>query len=50
LPTSASPAEVKAAYRRRAFLLHPDRGGDHAAMVALNAAYEDAAWYAEWRA
>jgi hypothetical protein len=50
LSTAASLAEVKAAYRRRAFLLHPDRGGDHAAMVALNAAYEDAAWYAEWRA
>ncbi|WP_169978085.1 J domain-containing protein [Tautonia rosea] len=49
LPTAASLAEIKAAYRRRAFLLHPDRGGDHAAMVALNAAYEDAAWYAEWR-
>jgi hypothetical protein len=49
LPTAASLAEIKAAYRTRAFLLHPDRGGDHAAMVALNAAYEDAAWYAEWR-
>lgn len=49
LPTAASLAEIRAAYRRRAFLLHPDRGGDHAAMVALNVAYEDAAWYAEWR-
>ena len=49
LPTAASLAEIKAAYRKRVFLLHPDRGGDHAAMVALNAAYEDAVWYAEWR-
>ncbi|MEW4566797.1 J domain-containing protein [Tautonia sp. JC769] len=49
LPTAASLAEIKAAYRRRALLLHPDRGGDPAAMVALNAAYEDASWYAEWR-
>jgi DnaJ domain len=49
IPTAASLAEIRAAYRRRALLLHPDRGGDHAAMVALNAAYEDAAWYAEWR-
>lgn len=49
LPTAASLAEIKAAYRRRALLLHPDRGGDHAAMVALNVAYEDTTWYAEWR-
>jgi hypothetical protein len=49
LPTSASAAEVKIAYRRRALLLHPDRGGDASAMAALNAAYEDAVWYAEWR-
>jgi hypothetical protein len=49
LSTAATLAEIKAAYRRRAFLVHPDRGGDLAAMVALNAAYEDASWYAEWR-
>jgi hypothetical protein len=49
LSTAATLAEIKSAYRRRAFQLHPDRGGDPAAMVALNAAYEDAAWYAEWR-
>ncbi len=49
LPTAASLAEIRVAYRRRAFLLHPDRGGDLAAMVALNVAYEDAVWYAEWR-
>ena len=49
LPTAASLVEIKSAYRKRAFLLHPDRGGDVAAMAALNAAYEDAVWYAEWR-
>jgi hypothetical protein len=49
LPTAASMVEIKAAYRRRALVLHPDRGGDAAAMAALNAAYEDASWYAEWR-
>lgn len=49
LPTAASLAEIKTAYRRRAFLLHPDRGGEAAAMAALNLAYEDATWYAEYR-
>ncbi len=29
--------------------LHPDRGGDLASMVALNAAYEEAVHYANWR-
>lgn len=39
LPT-ASAIEVKAAYRRRALELHPDRGGDQAAFAALAAAYK----------
>ena len=42
-------AEIKAAYRRMAFQMHPDRGGDHNAMVRLNVAYEEAVEYAEWR-
>jgi hypothetical protein len=49
LPSFATIDEIKAAYRRRAFNFHPDRGGDHASMVKLNAAYEDAVLYATWR-
>ncbi len=49
LSSTASAAEIKLAYRRRAMRLHPDRGGDHAAMVRLNAAYEEASEYAAWR-
>jgi hypothetical protein len=38
---SAPPALIQAAYRTLARLLHPDAGGgDEAAMVALNLAYE----------
>lgn len=39
LPT-APPQVVKAAYRALAQLHHPDKGGDTAAMQAVNAAYE----------
>lgn len=49
LPTTAGLVEIKAVYRRRAFRLHPDLGGDHGSMVALNAAYEEASAYADWR-
>ena len=37
-PVTAS--DIKRAYRAQAFLAHPDRGGSHATMVTINAAYE----------
>jgi curved DNA-binding protein CbpA len=36
----ASLAQIKSAYRQAAANNHPDRGGTHAAMVAINDAYE----------
>lgn len=36
----ASLAEVRTAYRQAARLHHPDRGGTHARMKAINEAYE----------
>jgi hypothetical protein len=42
LTPPSTEAEVRAAYRRKARELHPDVGGDAAAFVLLNAAYEEA--------
>lgn len=42
LTARASLEEVKAAYRRRALELHPDRGGDAADFRGLQTAYEEA--------
>ncbi len=36
----ATKRDIKNAYRRQARKLHPDKGGDEAAMKALNAAYK----------
>jgi hypothetical protein len=38
LPASASHDEIRAAYRRLAAEMHPDRGGSDAHLAALNAA------------
>jgi hypothetical protein len=38
----ADPEQLAAARRRLALEFHPDRGGDHAAMQAVNAAYDEA--------
>jgi hypothetical protein len=42
LPWPCTADEVKAAYRRRALQLHPDRGGSEAEFIALRNAYEEA--------
>ncbi|HMS55130.1 MAG TPA: J domain-containing protein [Fimbriimonadaceae bacterium] len=39
---SASEAEIAKAYRRQAAKAHPDSGGSHEAMAALNAARDEA--------
>lgn len=43
VPESAGPDELRRAYRRRAFALHPDRNGGpdaHEAFLAVRAAYD----------
>lgn len=47
LDPSASPAEVKAAYRERAKEVHPDQGGDEAEFRRLREAYDAAKQYAD---
>lgn len=39
VPPNADAATIKAAYRRLAVQHHPDRGGSHNHMTAINAAY-----------
>jgi len=47
LTQSATVADVKAAYKAAAFMLHPDLGGDPADFAALADAYTEAlAWAA----
>jgi len=36
---TADPATIKVAYRRRAMVCHPDRGGSHTEMLLLNEAW-----------
>ena len=42
LPSSATLAEIKLAYRKRALATHPDRGGTADAFRAVQSAYEAA--------
>lgn len=42
IPASATPAEVKRAFRLRALETHPDRGGDAVVFQAVRAAYDEA--------
>jgi preprotein translocase subunit Sec63 len=41
IPNTSTISEIKIAYRRAASQNHPDLGGSHLAMVAVNAAYEE---------
>jgi DnaJ domain len=47
LPVSASRRRIQRAYRQLALHAHPDHGGSHQGMVALNAAYQLALAYAQ---
>lgn len=40
IPTTASPDEIKTAYRRACARSHPDRGGTEDAFQAVQAAYD----------
>lgn len=40
IPKDADAATVKLAYRRKSRAAHPDKGGDHREMVAINRAYD----------
>ena len=40
VPKTASRDDIKRAYRRKSKAAHPDRGGDHREMVAVNRAYD----------
>ena len=47
LPVSASRRRIQRAYRQLAHQHHPDHGGSHQMMVALNAAYQLALAHAQ---
>jgi hypothetical protein len=47
LTQPVSMADLKNAYRRAAAKYHPDRGGTHEEMIAVNDAYEQARWEVE---
>ena len=40
VPKDADAATIKRAYRKKSRASHPDKGGDHAAMVAVNRAFD----------
>jgi preprotein translocase subunit Sec63 len=40
IPRGADPVEIKAAYRRRMMVCHPDKGGSEEEAKLVNKAYE----------